>query len=168
MDVLLSGVDEGRSARAHSGAPRDDRTGRVRPSATTDSSATGDGFGETLGPDLTTIAQRFQRKEILESIIYPSHFISDQYASQRVLANGRTYNGLVVPQDEERVTVLLSDGEKIELARDVIEEISPSRVSAMPEGLLNSLTLEQVAELFAFLEQKRQHEVAAESPPSKR
>ena len=42
--------------------------------------------GEGIGPDLTTSAQRFQRKEILESIIYPNQVISDQYASQIVIA----------------------------------------------------------------------------------
>ncbi|MGI9455922.1 MAG: HEAT repeat domain-containing protein, partial [Aeoliella sp.] len=124
--------------------------------------------GETLGPDLTTVAQRFQKKEILGSIVYPSHIISDQYASQRVIANGRTYTGLVAPQGAKKVAVLLSDGQKIELAKEDIEETAPSRVSSMPEGLLNSLTLEQVADLFAFLEQNTQPDVAKQSGTSTR
>ena len=47
-----------------------------------------------IGPDLTTVAQRFQRKEILESIVYPNQVVSDQYASQIVIASGKTYTGI--------------------------------------------------------------------------
>jgi hypothetical protein len=47
--------------------------------------------------------------------------------------------------------VLTSTGQKVEIARDEIDDIQPSDVSAMPNGLLNPLTLEQVADLFAYL-----------------
>jgi len=109
------------------------------------------GTGESQGPDLTAVSQRFQRKEILESIVFPSHVVSDQYASQVVVANGRAYTGIVAKQPDGSLTVLQSDGGKVTLAADEIEEIEPSKASAMPEGLLNTLTLEQVADLFAFL-----------------
>jgi hypothetical protein len=39
----------------------------------------------------------------------------------------------------------------VSIPRDEIEELAPSRVSAMPDGLLNTLTLEEVADLFAYL-----------------
>lgn len=107
--------------------------------------------GETMGPDLTAVARRFQRKEILESIVYPSHVISDQYASQVVVAGGKSYAGLASQAGDGTVTVLLSTGQKVELSQGEIDEIQPSNVSAMPTGLLNPLTLEQVADLFAYL-----------------
>lgn len=108
--------------------------------------------GETLGPDLTAVARRFQRREILEAVVYPSHNISDQYASKVVISNGRTFSGLVVPQAHGGATVLLATGEKVELAKDEIDEVKPSNTSVMPTGLLNALTLEQVGQLFAYLE----------------
>ncbi len=109
------------------------------------------GTGESAGPDLTTVGQRFQRKEVLESVVFPSHVVSDQYASKMVLANGRAYTGIVAQRPDGSVTVLQSDGGKVTLAADEVEEIEPSKTSTMPEGLLNPLTLEQVADLFAFL-----------------
>ena len=124
--------------------------------------------GETLGPDLSTVAKRFQKKEILESVIYPSHVISDQYASRTVLSNGRTFTGLVTPRGSEGVTVLMNDGEQLELAHEEIEQILPSSVSSMPTGLLNSLTLEQVADLFAFLGKNHRPSVAEENRASQR
>ena len=109
--------------------------------------------GETTGPDLSTVTRRFQRKEILESIVYPTHNISDRYISRNVISNGRTLTGLVIPRGEEGVTVMLTSGEKVELQHAGIEAIQPSSQSPMPSGLLNSLTLQQVADLFAYLEQ---------------
>jgi putative heme-binding domain-containing protein len=108
------------------------------------------GLGESIGPDLTAVARRFQRKEILESIIYPSHVISDQYASRIVVAGGKSYAGMVIDRGAG-VTVLLPTGTKVEIPRDEIEDVQPSNMSAMPTGLLNSLTLEEVADLFAYL-----------------
>ena len=107
--------------------------------------------GETLGPDLTAVARRFQRREILEAIVYPSHNISDQYASKVVMSNGRTFSGLVAPRGDGGVTVLLTTGEKVELAKDEIDEVKGTNTSVMPTGLLNVLTLEQVGQLFAYL-----------------
>ena len=120
--------------------------------------------GETLGPDLTNVAQRFQKKEILESIVYPSHIISDQYASQQVLGDGQLYVGLVTRNEDGSATILLSDGEKVTVAEEDIEDISPNRISSMPSGLLNLLSLQQVADLFAFLE-KHDRQTLAEEPP---
>jgi putative heme-binding domain-containing protein len=106
--------------------------------------------GETIGPDLSAVAQRFQRKEILESIVFPSHVISDQYASRIVTAGGKSYAGLVA-EHAHGVTILTNTGQKVELSSDEIEDIQPTGTSAMPAGLLNTLTLEQVADLFAYL-----------------
>jgi putative heme-binding domain-containing protein len=118
------------------------------------------GRGEGIGPDLTTVAQRFQAKEILESIVYPNQVVSDQYASQIVIAGGKTYTGIAARSPNGDMTVLQSDGTKVHLAADEIEEIETSKASSMPEGLLNTLTLEQVADLFALLMQSPEGGVA--------
>ncbi|QDT01375.1 DUF7133 domain-containing protein [Adhaeretor mobilis] len=107
--------------------------------------------GESMGPDLTSVARRFQRKEILESIVYPSHVISDQYASKVVTASGKTYVGIVASQGRAGVKMLTQSGQVKEFAHAEIEDISSSDQSAMPTGLLNKLTLEEVGDLFAYL-----------------
>ncbi len=137
------------SAEGKSGSPS--RGEKVFQSAQCVSCHRFNGHGEGLGPDLTTVAQRFQRKEILESIIHPNQVVSDQYASQIVIAGGKTYTGVAVTNPDGSMTVLQSDMQKVELAAEDIEDVRVSKTSAMPEGLLNKLTLEQVADLFAFL-----------------
>jgi putative heme-binding domain-containing protein len=118
------------------------------------------GRGEALGPDLTTVANRFQAKEILESIVYPSQVVSDQYASQIIVANGKTYTGIAGRNPDGSVTILQADGQKIQLPADEIDEARASKMSSMPEGLMNPLSLEQVADLFAYLMNGQQADVA--------
>lgn len=108
--------------------------------------------GERMGPDLTGVAKRFTRKELLESIYYPSHVISDQFASQNVITtNGRQYVGIVASGGNGERVVLQANGEKITLRANEIEETSKSNQSAMPEGLLNTLTQEEIADLMSYL-----------------
>ncbi|MCB9926692.1 MAG: HEAT repeat domain-containing protein [Planctomycetaceae bacterium] len=108
--------------------------------------------GESLGPDLTTISKRFMRKEVLQSILFPSHVISSQHASKTIITTtGRSYSGIVGSGAAGSKIVLQSNGEKITIQADEIDEIVPSPKSAMPDGLLNPLSLEEVSDLFAFL-----------------
>ena len=122
------------------------------------------GKGERIGPDLSTVSQRFTRKEVLESIIYPNQVVSDQYASKVVTAGGKTYTGIAAKNADGGMTVLQSDGKKAELAAADIEDVQPSKLSAMPEGLANRLTLEQIADLFAYLMKSPEPNVAGRNP----
>ncbi|MEO2045472.1 MAG: HEAT repeat domain-containing protein [Pirellulales bacterium] len=124
--------------------------------------------GEGLGPDLTYVDRRFQQKEILQSIVHPSHIISDQYASQVVVVNGRTYVGLAVAHGTSELRLLLADGRILKLPQEQIDDIQPSQQSSMPDGLLNSLNLGQVADLFAYLSTSSQVEVARKPQAKKR
>lgn len=111
--------------------------------------------GESMGPDLSSLSSRFTRREILESIMHPSQVISSQYAAKTVLTtDGQTITGILAPGAGGETVVLKSDGEKIVLQPGDIEDTKPSKISAMPEGLLDPLTLEEIADLFALLEGK--------------
>ncbi|HQR05831.1 MAG TPA: c-type cytochrome [Gemmatales bacterium] len=107
--------------------------------------------GDGLGPDLTTLKSRFQRADILESILDPSKVISDQYRGTVIVTeNGQTITGLAAPQGDS-VTVLQLDGTKITLKKSEIESQVASTVSPMPEKLIDELTLQEIADLFAYL-----------------
>ncbi len=108
--------------------------------------------GEGLGPDLTTLKSRFQRVDTLEAILDPSKVISDQYrGTVLVTQNGQTISGLAAPQGDN-ITVLQADGTKVNLKKNDIESQVASTVSPMPEKLLDELTLQEIADLFAYLE----------------
>ena len=121
-----------------------------------------DSKGESFGPDLTAISSRFSRKELLESILFPSHVISSQYASKTIrTTDGRTITGLVVPgrgRRNGRDAAQRREGRRSPRARS--KSTRPSKLSAMPAGLLDPLTQEEIADLMAYLQR------AAKSPQS--
>lgn len=127
-----------------------------------------DNRGDTVGPDLSTVAQRFQKREILESILFPSQNISDQYSGKIVTTKGGlTYTGILGDAGADAIVVLQSNGTKTTIKKDDVEEIRPSRKSVMPEGLLNDLSLEDIADLFAHLTGKPPSTAAKKPTPLK-
>ena len=121
--------------------------------------------GDSVGPDLTNVAKRFQKKEILESILFPSQTISDQYASQSVVtSDGKTYVGMIAPSGDGALVILQANGEKVIVPEDEVESRTRAKVSSMPEGLLNRLSIEEVADLFAYLGGQPSTDVARKSP----
>lgn len=108
--------------------------------------------GEGVGPDLTALAKRFKRSDTLDAILNPSKVISDQYRSVTITTTGGVQiTGLAAVQGDT-VTVLLNDASKITLKRSDIESQVASLVSVMPDRLLDPLTLQEIADLFAFME----------------
>lgn len=108
--------------------------------------------GESLGPDLTAVSKRFMKKEVLQSILFPSHVIPTQYSAKTIITTtGLSYTGIVGAGAAGEKIVLQLDGKKVTVNEDEIDEIVPSPKSAMPDGLLNQLTLEEISDLFAYL-----------------
>lgn len=126
--------------------------------------------GESVGPDLTTVRRRFQKKEILESVLFPSQVISDQYRAVTVsTSDGLIYTGMPIASagTEKQLTLLLSDATKVVVAKDKIEDQFPARLSVMPEGLFKTLSEQEIADLFAFLETSRSNPEPSPTPPAK-
>lgn len=110
------------------------------------------GLGKSIGPDLSNIASRFTRKEVLESILFPSHVISDQYRSYRVLnVDGKVFTGLMAKNLDNSVTIRDSDLKEHNISEENIESIIPSSTSMMPSGLFDRLTGAEIRDLMTFL-----------------
>ena len=108
--------------------------------------------GLATGPELTGIASRFSKRETLESILNPSKIIPDRYQSKLVLTSGGDQIiGLQVGDNGDSISLQQTDGQVIRVAKSEIEETKTVNQSAMPANLLDSLTLEQIADLFAFM-----------------
>ena len=110
-------------------------------------------IGESMGPELTSLASRFTRADMIDATINPSKIVSDQYRGKKIsLTNGQTLNGLVTVGPGDSWIVLKSDGERVKIPADEVDDISELRVSTMPEGLLDKLSAREVADLVHFLE----------------
>ncbi len=113
------------------------------------------GEGGMFGPDLTGAGGRFNNRNLLESMIEPSKVISDQYQKTTfLLDDGRVIEGRVINLGGNGMHVLtdMFDPSKLEIVeRQHVEESLPSKVSLMPEGLLDRFTEEEILDLMAFL-----------------
>jgi putative heme-binding domain-containing protein len=112
------------------------------------------GLGGGVGPDLTSVPNKFDTAYLIEAIINPSKDISDQYGSSIVtLKDGRSVMGLVVEQDDKAIRVfpadLKAEGELIQ--RSEVQSIAESPASQMPPGLLNSLAKQELRDLTAYI-----------------
>ena len=111
--------------------------------------------GGAMGPDLSGIAGRFSRRDLLESIVDPSKSISDQYQAVRILtADGKVVTGRVVNLAANNIKIntnMLDPTAVTDVDHRLIEEMAPSPVSMMPAGLMNTLNEEEALDLLAYL-----------------
>lgn len=112
-----------------------------------------DGYGGNIGPDLSSVGNRFRAEGILEEIIHPSRVISDQYSSSEVvLEDGDTLTGLVARrEDSVRVYTRDPDADPTVVARDAVQTIRQVDVSQMPAGLINSLNPDELRDLIVYM-----------------
>ena len=111
-------------------------------------------LGKEIGPDLTTITSRFQKKDILEAILWPSKVISDQYKSELFeLNSGKVISGVVVRESAASVLVRTAESPErpVSIPKGQIRVRGEAKVSMMPEGLLEGYSQTDVANLLAFL-----------------
>ena len=111
--------------------------------------------GGGLGPDLSGVAGRFSVRDLLESVVLPNKTISDQYAAVMIAtSDGKVITGRIVNLQGNNMMIcpdMLDPGRMINLRRDDVEEVKPSPVSMMPEGLLDTLDRDELLDLVAYL-----------------
>lgn len=114
-----------------------------------------DNEGGAMGPDLTGAAGRFSARDLLESIVEPSKVISDQYAAVDVeLFDGKHYSGRIINANNDNImlnTNMLDPNAITTIDRRKIEKLETSKVSPMPEGLIDTLKEDEILDLMAYL-----------------
>lgn len=113
------------------------------------------GVGYEIGPDLAKLDSKKTAEDILRSIFEPSAQIEDKYATAVFeLESGQIVSGLVVDENDREVKLVenpLAKSEPIVLAKSEIAERQISKTSAMPLGMLDRLTREEILDLVAYL-----------------
>jgi putative heme-binding domain-containing protein len=119
--------------------------------------------GPAVGPDLTNVASRFSRRDMLQSILEPNQVVAENYRNVQIrTTDGRSIVGRVLVAGDYRseklqiATEPLRPSTVIEIHKRDIEESRLADTSPMPAGLLDTFTAEQVLDLLAYLEGGRQ------------
>ena len=111
--------------------------------------------GGAQGPDLTGVSGRFSVRDLLESIVEPSKEISDQYAAVMIATtDGKLITGRIVNLDGNRLHVMtdmLDPNKQAVVDHSRVESMQLSKISMMPEGLLDTFKKDEIADLFAYM-----------------
>jgi len=109
--------------------------------------------GGQIGPDLSTIARGADREKLMQSILHPSRDIAPQFVAHTIEAkDGQEYTGLLIGQSvNEGTTLFMADGRAVLIPPSQVAAQTQSKVSLMPEGLADALTVQDFRNLLAFL-----------------
>jgi putative heme-binding domain-containing protein len=114
------------------------------------------GNGGTVGPDLSQIGRFRSRGELLESVVFPSLIIAPEFRSYSIaIKNGKSVTGLIVRESSEALHLRTADLAEVRIARTDIEEMAPSNVSLMPDGLDKTMSRQELADVLEFLRQQK-------------
>ncbi len=111
------------------------------------------GLGGDIGPDLTSIPNKFDTGYVLEAMINPSKDISDQYGMFEVTLNDGTKKAGLFVQNGNDVSIYPPDhtSEPIKTTIDEVKSVKQLPISQMPAGLLNVLNPKELRDLMAYL-----------------
>ena len=110
--------------------------------------------GGSVGPDLTGIGLRLDRRELLEAIVLPSKVIAEGYTSTEIeTKSGELISGRIEREDERTIVVRPQSAtdETATVRKADIRRREVSMVSNMPAGMLNTLKESEILDLLAFL-----------------
>jgi putative heme-binding domain-containing protein len=116
-------------------------------------SASGRGTAN-VGPDLSGFALKYDKAEIVRSVLEPSNRIATGY--QPVLlafVNGQVLAGLLRSETATYIDLIDADAKTTRVLKSEIDERRVSDVSLMPTGLVDTLTPAEFADLIAYLQQ---------------
>ena len=119
--------------------------------------------GGDVGPDLTAVGAVRSVHDLIEAIIFPSASFVPGHENYRVETEEEIYSGVLRQRNSEFVVLVSGPNDLHRIPRSKIKSIEPSEVSLMPEGFDESLTSEELADLFAFLRSQTSREAARRS-----
>ncbi|MBI1900978.1 MAG: HEAT repeat domain-containing protein [Planctomycetia bacterium] len=110
------------------------------------------GSGGSVGPDLSKIGQARSERDLVEAVVFPSSSLARGYESYGlVAADGRSHVGVIARETADAIYLRTAQQAEIRVPRSEVEQLEPSRVSVMPQGLEKTMTTDDLKDLIAYL-----------------
>lgn len=107
--------------------------------------------GGNIGPNLSGVGA-MGTEGILRNVLQPNAAMENGYRIYRMeMNNGDLVDALYVSEDKDAVVIRMPGSEDRRIAKKDIREAKYLRRSLMPEGLLDTMSEQQVSDLFAYL-----------------
>jgi len=111
------------------------------------------GQGADFGPDLSHIATKYNRADLLDNLINPSKTIAQGFATYLVRnKSGEVFSGMLVANGKDEVVLKDPQLKLIHVPASEVDKLAAQPVSSMPDGLLSDLTIDQAGDLLAFVQ----------------
>lgn len=111
------------------------------------------GEGKEVGPNLSEIGAKLAKQALFESIVYPSAGISHNYESWTIaLTNGTTATGIIVSEDDNKLSLRGNDALVRSFDKKDIEERVKNKISLMPADLAKLLSPDEMADIVEYLQ----------------
>ncbi len=109
------------------------------------------GNGGEVGPELTGLGGRKDRRYILESIVAPNRQIAQGFETLVLAtADGQVHTGILKQDDGRNLRLINADGKLLTIDKASVEE-QKRGASAMPEDLVKRLSHAELRDLVEFL-----------------
>lgn len=111
------------------------------------------GMGIEIGPHMETV-RNWDREKLLTNILDPSRELAPQAMAYAIaLESGQVISGLIAEETASSLVVKRAGVVNETLLREDIEAMTNTGMSLMPAGFEENITVEQMADLIAFLNQ---------------
>jgi putative heme-binding domain-containing protein len=108
------------------------------------------GEGATLAPDLSNLPQR-DYESVLRDITKPSYAINPDFVTHTIVTTGGRVLTGAIRSHGDNLLIGDKDAKETRISRGEVDEIHPSTVSVMPEGVVDTLGADGLRDLLTFL-----------------
>jgi putative heme-binding domain-containing protein len=110
-------------------------------------------IGSDYAPDLTKVADRLPRRDILRSVFFPNEQVDPKFATTVLaLKDGTSVRGLVVSETAQQLVLkTATDAEPTTVPKAQIAKRATERTSIMPEDLPDKVTDAGVRDVTAYI-----------------
>lgn len=110
------------------------------------------GAGHEVGPDLSALTS-LSTGFLLQAILNPNRDVDARYQRYTALMDdGTIVSGQIVSETDSSVTLIEQEAKQHILLRNQIDELRGSGKSAMPEGLHESISKQEMANILAYVQ----------------
>ena len=111
--------------------------------------------GQEVGPAFVTVKDKTP-EELMVQILDPNREINQKYVNHRILTkSGVIVDGILLSDTATSVTLRRAKGETDTILKVSIEKMITTGVSLMPEGLEKGISVQDMADLIAFIRSQK-------------
>ena len=118
--------------------------------------------GGSVGPDLSTIGDTYNKEYLINTLLEPSANIPPGYSTTIIVTTeGVMHTGILKSVSAEEIQLSSTNGSIVKISVDEIDHRRASQVSVMPEGIEDLISKREFLDLIAYLQNLRESTLKA-------